>query len=241
MPAAQHASRCIIPRVVRALLLALLTLITMQDQRSGAQAHERPYFMPSVERGRLHDVISKEAWAKADHARLKTAASTGDGFAAAFLYALDGDPRDAAIAQQWLLGKYGKNAYFTVRATERLNGEFFKGGQVGIPEVYYDTDISGYLAFDWTHNGLEARARKEIEEGIILWSRYKMRAMDGWTQTANLVFKPTSTVALAGLAIDNRELIEWGFQRTKPWGARLGEGHRRGWLDRKSTRLNSSH
>src|SRR5215510_15539988 len=49
-----------------------------------------------------------------------------------------------------------------------------------------------------------------------------MRAMDRWTQTPNLVFKPTSTVALAGLATDNKELIEWGFRRTKPWGARLG-------------------
>ena len=211
-----------ISRVFRAVLLVLLALITMQDQRSGAQAHERPYFMPPVERDRLHGLIFKEAWAKADLARLKREASTGDGFAAAFLYALDGDPRDAAIAQQWLLGKYGKKAYWTVRAADRLNSDFFKGGQVGIPEVYYDTDISGYLAFDWAHKGLEAAARKEIEEGIILWSRYKMRAMDRWTQTANLVFKPTSTVALAGLATDNRELIEWGFRRTKPWGARLG-------------------
>jgi hypothetical protein len=32
-----------------------------------------------------------------------------------------------------------------------------------------------------------------------------------------LVFKPTATVALAGLATDNRELIEWGFRRIKPW------------------------
>ena len=53
----------------------------------------------------------------------------------------------------------------------------------------------------------------------MLWSRYKMRAMDRWTQTSNLVFKPTSTVALAGLSTDNSEL---GFRRTKPWGARLG-------------------
>jgi hypothetical protein len=28
-------------------------------------------------------------------------------------------------------------------------------------------------------------------------------------------------MALAGLATNNRELIEWGFRRTKPWGARL--------------------
>ena len=222
MPAAQHSRGCITCRVIRAVLLALLTLIIMQDQRSGARAHERPYFMPLVERDRLHGLILKEGWAKEDYARLKSAASTGDGFAAAFLYALDGDPKNASIAQQWLLGKYGKKAYWTVQAAERLSGEFFKGGQVGIPEVYYDTDLSGYLAFDWAHKGLEATARKEIEEGIVLWSRYKMRAMDRWTQTANLVFKPTTTVALAGLATDNRELIEWGFRRTKPWGTRLG-------------------
>ncbi|MGB6754824.1 MAG: hypothetical protein WBE71_20235 [Xanthobacteraceae bacterium] len=178
--------------------------------------------MPPVERDRLHELVVKQAWANSDHARLSEVASKGDGLAAAFLYALEGDRGDASIAQQWLLGKYGKSAYWTVRASERLNSDFFKGGQVGIPEVYYDTDISGYLAFDWAYNGLEASARHEIEGGIVLWSRYKMRAMDHWTQTANLVFKPTSTVALAGLATDNSELIEWGLRRTKPWGPRLG-------------------
>ncbi len=178
--------------------------------------------MPRSERDRLHDLILKQIWANAEHARLKRAASAGDGFAGAFLYALDGNRTGAAIAQQWLLGKYGQKAYWTVRAAERLNGDFFKGGQVGIPEVYYDTDLSGYLAYDWAYNGLEVAARKEIEQGIVLWSHYKMRAMDRWTQTANLVFKPTSTVALAGLATDNDELIEWGFRRTKPWGDRLG-------------------
>ena len=195
-----------------------LTLV----QRGSAQIRERPYFMPPAERGRLRDLILKQSWAKTEYERLKKGASTSDGFASAFLYALDGDPSDAAIAQQWLLGKYGKKAYWTVRAAERLNSDFFKGGQVGIPEIYYDTDISGYLAFDWAYNGLDAAARKEIEEGIVLWSRYKMRAMDRWTQTANLVFKPTSTVALAGLATDNKVLMEWGFKRTGPWGPRLG-------------------
>jgi hypothetical protein len=126
MLAAQHSRGRMIRCLVRAVLLALLALMIMQDHRSGARAHERPYFMPPAERDRLHGLISKEAWAKADHTRLKRAASTGDGFAAAFLYALDGDPRDAAIAQQWLLGKYGKKAYWTVRAAERLNSEFFK-------------------------------------------------------------------------------------------------------------------
>ena len=201
MSSCTNSYGCMTRRALGKGLLGALALT--QVQRGGAQGHERPYFMQPVERDRLHDLILKQSWAKTDYARLKKTASTGDGFAAAFLYALDGDPRDAAIAQQWLLGKYGRKAYWTVQAADRLNSEFFKGGQVGIPEVYYDTDISGYLAFDWAHNGLEATARKEIEEGIVLWSRYKMRAMDRWTQTANLVFKPTSTVALAGLSTDN--------------------------------------
>src|SRR5690349_15176571 len=222
MPAAEHSYSSITRRAVGRGLLAVLALINTKNQRGHAQEHKRPYFMPPEERGRLHDLILRQSWAKTDYERIRKSASTGDGFGAAFLYSLDGDPSDAIIAQQWLLGKYGKRAYWTVKSTERLNSDFFKGGQVGIPEIYYDTDISGYLAFDWAHNGLETVARKEIEEGIVLWSRYKMRAMDRWTQTANLVFKPTSTVALAGLATDNRELIEWGFRRTKPWGPRLG-------------------
>jgi hypothetical protein len=69
MPARQHPRGCMICRLVRAVSLALLTLITMQDQRSGAQTLERPYFMPPAERDRLHNLISKEAWAKADLAR----------------------------------------------------------------------------------------------------------------------------------------------------------------------------
>jgi hypothetical protein len=212
----------VVRHVLGAGLLVLLAVVSTQSELDAVQAHERPYFMSAVERDRLHELISKEAWAEADHAKLKRAASSGEGFAAAFLYALDGDPKYAAIAQQWLLGRYGNKAYWTVRAADRLNGDFFKAGQVGIPEIYYDTDLSGYLAFDWVNNGLEPTARKEIEEGIVLWSRYKMRAMDRWTQTANLVFKPTSTVAFAGLATDNKDLIEWGLRRTKPWGARLG-------------------
>jgi hypothetical protein len=220
MPCAQRFYTSLTRRALGKRLLGALTFT--QIQRASAQGHKRPYFMPPSEREFLHDLILKQSWARTDYERLREVASKGDGLAGAFLYALDGDVQGATIAQQWLLGKYGKGAYWTVRAAERLNSDFFKGGQVGIPEVYYDTDISGYLAFDWAHDGLTVAARKEIEEGIVLWSRYKMRAMDRWTQTANLVFKPTSTVALAGLATENSDLIEWGFRRTEPWGARLG-------------------
>ena len=206
----------------RSAWLLILVVILIHSYAFAAQHREHPYFMPPSERERLYGLISNQSWAKSDYLRLTDLASKGDGVSAAFMYALDGEPKNGAIAQRWLLGKYGKNAYWTVRANKRLNSDFFKGGQVGIPEIYYDTELSGYLAFDWAYNGLEPVARKEIEDGIVLWARYKTRAMDRWTQTANLVFKPTATVAFAGLATDNRDLIEWGFERTKPWGARLG-------------------
>jgi hypothetical protein len=51
--------------------------------------------MPPEKRSRLHDLIQRQSWAKAEYARLREAASTSDGFAGAFLYALEGDPKDA--------------------------------------------------------------------------------------------------------------------------------------------------
>src|SRR5215469_15801524 len=112
MPPAQHSYARITRRAVAKGLVAALALINTKIQRTSAQEHRRPYFMPPEERRRLLDLILRQPWAKADYARLKKVASTGDGFAGAFLYVLDGDPGDAAIAQQWLLGKYGKKAYW---------------------------------------------------------------------------------------------------------------------------------
>src|SRR5262249_21281092 len=132
MAPGQHSYAIMTRRTLGSGLIGVLALT--QVRQSGAQVRERPYFMPSEERVRLSDLIVKQSCAKTHHARLSDVPSKGDGFAAAFLYALDGDPRDAAVAQQWLLGKYGKKAYWTVGATERLNSDFFKGGQVGIPE-----------------------------------------------------------------------------------------------------------
>ena len=154
--------------VVGAVLLVLLALSLCRISEALLKRTSGPISCHR-RRATVAGLISNEAWAKADLARLRRAASAGEGFAAAFLYALDGDPRDAAIAQNWLLGKYGKKAYWTVRAADRLNSDFFKGGQVDIPEVYYDTDISGYLAFDWAYKGwrpqLERRSRKALSSG----------------------------------------------------------------------------
>jgi hypothetical protein len=210
-------------RISLPLLLALLAGSALHGQEKDVPKHDRPYFMPAAERDRIRALVRKEAWAKAEHARLRTAAGKGEGYAAAFLYALDGDAKHAPVAQKYLLDRYGPKSYWIEQASKRLNdGKFFKGGQPGIPEVYYDTDLTGIVAFDWAYNGLDAAQRKTIEDGIVTWARYKMRCMDRWTQTPNLVFKPTCTVAVAGLATRNKELIDWGFHRVKPHGGALG-------------------
>jgi len=186
-----------------------------------APAHGRPFFMPAEERARIQQLIATQEWAKADYARIQKAAGKGDGFLAAFLYALDGDRKCVPIAQKWLLGKFGAKSGTTRRARGALNSPtFFKGGVPHLSDVFYDTDFKPHIAFDWVYKGLEPAARREIQQGISTFMHFKMRCMDRWTQTPNLVFKPTSIVALAGLALQERELIDWGFHR-KP-GSSIG-------------------
>ena len=190
------------------------TPVEVIQKTSIAPAHGRPFFMPEQERSRLRRVIATQEWAKADYARIQQAARKGNGYLAAFLYALDGDREFAPIAQQWLLRTYGKDSGVVKKARNALeNPDYFRGGMPHLGSVYYDTSFDGYVAFDWAYTGLEPAARREISEGIILAARYKMRCMDRWWQTPNLMFKPTSVVAIAGLATQDKEAIEWGFRR----------------------------
>jgi hypothetical protein len=210
---------------IRALLLpSLLTIVTMACAAdSHPPGHERPFFMPRTERERIRQLVQTEAWAKAEYAKLRETAERGDGYASAFLYALNDDPKHLPAARKWLLARFGPEAWLVATAGKRLaDAGFFKAGQVGIPEVYYDTDASGLIAYDWVAKGLDAADRRTIERGIVTCARYKMRCMDRWTQTPNLVFKPTCMVALSGLVAQDRDCVAWGFHRTQPWGARLG-------------------
>ena len=205
-------------RAALAVLAAGVCGLTAQGGSSGpavdAPGHDRPYFMPEQERTRIRRLIAAQEWAGADYARIRAAARKGDGYLAAFLYALDGDPVHVPIAQRWLLERFGADGGSTRRARKALdNPEFFKGGVPHLGSVFYDTDFQPYVAFDWVYAGLDAAARREIREGISAWAHFKMRCMDRWTQTPNLVFKPTAIVAFAGLAIQERELIDWGFYR----------------------------
>jgi hypothetical protein len=210
------------PSLLVSVALAFAFVCISVASASWCVAADRPFFMPPAERSRIVAAIASEPWAAAEHATLSKAADRGDGYAAALLYALQPSPARAAVAQKWLLSKFGSKAFWTVTATKRLAGDFFFGGQPNISEVYYDTDIKPYLAFDWVWGGLEPASRAEIAEGMLVFARYKMRAMDRWTQTANLVFKPTAMVTMAGLALDNAELKAWGLKRLTPWGPHLG-------------------
>jgi len=196
------------------LILAGVCASMALTQAGDAPAHGRPFFMPAQERTRIRQLIATQEWAKAEYARIQAAAREGDGCLAAFLYALDGDPAYVPIARKWLLGKFGANAGTTKRARRALgNPEFFKAGVPHLSDVFYDTDFRPYAGFDWVYHGLEPAARQEIRAGISAFMHFKMRCMDRWTQTPNLVFKPTSIVAFAGLAIQERQLIDWGFYR----------------------------
>jgi hypothetical protein len=216
----------------RALLLALASLCAVllaEQPRSvptpdrTAPDHGRPFFMPPRERQRIRDLIRNEAWARQEHARLEAAAKKGDGYAAAFLYALDGEAKYVRAARDWLVGMYGPDSYWIKVWKGRLaSPDFFKAGQTGIPEVYYNMNITGLLGYDWAYKGLAPADRKVIEEGMLIQARHTMRCMDRWTQTPNLVFKPTYLVAMTGLTLRNKECLEWGFHRRKPWGPHIG-------------------
>jgi hypothetical protein len=185
--------------------------------------HERPYFFPAGERVRIRTLIKNEKWAEADYAWLRAAAAEGDGFSAAFLFALDGDRAYLAAAQKDLLARFGPGSFTDKLASAALQDwNHFKGGPKNEHILYYDLNYQPLLAFDWVYNGLDPKDRKVIEAGILRWARYKMRAMDAWVQTPNLVFKPTWLVALTGLATGDPECLQWGFRRRRPWGPSRG-------------------
>ncbi len=185
--------------------------------------HGRPYFMPEGERSRLRALIRDEPWAAALYTRIRDEARKGDGFHAAFLYALDRDPAYLPTARTYLLGQFGPDSFASQKAAAALRDpNHFKGGPKDEEILYYDLNHQPLLAFDWVHDGLAPADRKALRDGMLTWARYKMRAMDTWVQTPNLVFKPTWIVCLIGLATGDRACLEWGFRRKGRWGPERG-------------------
>ena len=100
--------------------------------------------------------------------------------------------------------------------------KFFAGGRPWMGDIFYKIGAEKIIAFDYLHDALSAGDRRTIRDGLLVNARYRMKAMDAWWHTPNLVFKPTFAVALTGLVTRDRECLEWGFRRTKPHGAHLG-------------------
>ena len=83
-------------------------------------SHARPFFMPEWKRTEILELISEEDLAEAAHERFKQKAGQGDGYAAAFLYALNGDAKHLETARQWLLD-WPRKAGYVRHYRKRLN------------------------------------------------------------------------------------------------------------------------
>lgn len=172
--------------------------------------------MPESEKTRIRQLIQSHQWA-AEAYDTVTEKAEKDGYWAAFLYAMEGDEKYLTIARDWLTQYSEKGGDLGKRALE-ADDAFFEGGQPWLGDVYYRVDTNPLLAYAWIWKWLSEAERAAIEFGIMTSARFRMNAMDRWTQTANLVFKPTYMVAVAGLVTGNPELIDWGFYR-KPGSA----------------------
>src|SRR5579871_3032808 len=91
-----HLSRTAMSRLAKLVLASLLIAAPARSEEPPARdapSHGRPYFLPPAERERIRGLIAHEAWAKGNYAWLQGSAAQGNGFHAAFLYALDGDAK----------------------------------------------------------------------------------------------------------------------------------------------------
>jgi hypothetical protein len=189
-------------------------------------SHTRPYFLPESRRQEILKQVQEAFWAKEVHASTVAAAEKSDadwaghpgGFWAAFLYALEGDPKHLAIAEKWLLKGWGLQAGETIRKKKLLDTPAnWQGPENSVD--WYLLDIDGYVAFDWVYRGLSAEARQNIHEGLAIQTRYRMACMDSWGSTPNLNFKPISMIALGALALQDEDIMRWAFQRTRRQGS----------------------
>ena len=170
-------------------------------------------FMPDSERERILVLLQNETWAKVEYNRIRKLARKPDGYYwAAFLYALEKSPEYLPVAHKWLL-KFGKTGGDLSKRALEADDAFFKGGQPWLGDVYYRIDLKPYLAYAWVRDSFTRTQRKQIENGFQASARFRMRAMERWSQTPNLVFKPTCMVGVAGLVTGSQEFLKWGFYR----------------------------
>lgn len=185
-------------------------------------SHARPFFMTERKREEIRELVRTQPWAKEAYEAMKSAArgkkpGAGDGFSAAFLYALEGDPGDALTAQNWLMSLRGKPGKFRQYLDD---AEFWKAGQtMQMSEIHYGTDPSVYVAFDWAYNGLSDEARKAIGQGLLDEVRFRMRWLDTWRYSPNLEFKPLYMAAFGGLALQDPDALKYLLGRVEHHGS----------------------
>ena len=132
--------------------------------------HGRPYLMPEAERQRIRGLIAREGWAKQDYEQLKKKADGGDGYSAAFLFALERDAKYVPAATKWLLGNLAPQR--VKRFKDRLDDpEFFAGGRPWMGIIFYRIDAEQIIAFDWVHDALTAGDRRTIRAGRLVNAR----------------------------------------------------------------------
>jgi hypothetical protein len=200
-----------------AVALTLLPSAVAGEMPLG-RGHARPYLMPESERVRILQRINNEHWARDELQRIRVLANN-DGYWSALLYVLEGDKSHVSTAKRWLM-RYGAEGGDLGERALKVDRSFFRKGQPWLGDVYYNIDEKALVAYDWIYSALEPKERAEIETGIFASAKFRKNAMDRWTQTPNLVFKPTFMVAVAGLVTGNRELTDWGFTRNP--GSALG-------------------
>ncbi len=199
-----------------ALVLAWLLAVTPAGFAAEPPAlptpQARPFMFNDEHLARVRRLIATEPWAAEEYRRVQHLAAQGDGYWAAFLYALDHDSRQLTTAREWLL-KYGRRGGDLQRPASRTDPGFFAGPRPWLGDVYYRIDDRPLIAYDWLYEALTTAERAEIEGGILASARYRMGAVDHWPQTPNLVFKPGYMVALAGLVTGDAQSTQWGFFR----------------------------
>ncbi len=174
--------------------------------------HSRPFLLQESEKKRILNLIENQAWASQEFQNLQQKAEQKDGYSAALMYALTNKSNYLEIAKQWLLNFTKSGADIGQRALN-VEDSFFNQGMPWLGDVFYRTNTEYLEAYDFIYNGLSETERQSILKGINASADFRLRAMDAWWQTANLVFKPTSMVAIAGLVTQNPKHLEWGFLR----------------------------
>ncbi|HUU98433.1 MAG TPA: hypothetical protein VM487_22085 [Phycisphaerae bacterium] len=196
-----------------------MAVAALAGEQGQPPSHDRPYFMTDQRRQEILALIKQARWAQDEYDRVKAEAAKGNGYWAAFIYALEGDRQYLEIAQKWLLNQCGRDARETLLQRRLMDDGMFNGPEGGhMGPIWYGLEIDMYAAFDWVCKDLPPDVRDSIHYGLRTRAEYRMEALDHWTTTPNLVLKPITMVAFAGLTVQDDDIMNWGFNRTERQG-----------------------